>query len=292
MKRVFNLGSINIDYIYRVPHFVRPGETLASEEFIRGTGGKGFNQSVALARAGVTVSHVGRYGLEAASVLDRLVAEKVDVSQLLSSDQPAGHAIIQINDEGQNAIVLYAGANHALQPSDLPAIFDTAQEGDWFLTQNETSCVDESLKLARSRNLTVCFNPAPMTPAVKDFALDSVDWLIVNETEGEALSGETVPEAILKKLRERCPRAHLVLTLGSEGVQCLAPDGKCVRVQSPRVKPVDTTAAGDTFIGYLIAARMQGKDLVETLNLACRAAAISVTRHGAADSVPYFSEIQ
>lgn len=292
MKRVLNLGSINIDYVYRVPHFVQPGETLASTQFTRGTGGKGFNQSIALARAGTSVSHIGRYGAEAAWLRDRLATEKVDVSRLSAVDLPAGHAIIQVSDSGENSIILYAGANHALTPSDLPALFEATQEGDWFLTQNETSCVSEALALARSRNLTVCFNPAPMTPAVNDYPLDAVDWLIVNETEGEMLSGETTPDAILNKLRMRCPRAYLVLTLGAKGVWCLAPDGELVKVQSPRVTPVDTTAAGDTFIGYLIAARLQGKNLADSLNLACCAAAISVTKPGAADSIPYSSEVQ
>ncbi len=291
MNRVLNYGSINIDYIYRVPHFVRPGETLSSQNLTRGAGGKGFNQSVALARAGLPVSHVGRYGSEAAWLRDRLASEKVDVSRLSPSDLPAGHAIIQVDDAGQNAIVLHAGANHALKSADLPSLLDGAEEGDWFLTQNETSCVSEALALAHSRRLTVCFNPAPMTPTVVHYALEAVDWLIVNETEGEALSNEKTPELILTALRKRCPRAHLVLTLGAEGVLCLAPDGHIARAQPPRVVPVDTTAAGDTFIGYLIGASIRGSELSEALNLACRASAISVTRPGAADSVPYLSEL-
>ncbi len=291
MPSIFNYGSINIDDVYRVPHFVRPGETLASLGFTRGAGGKGFNQSVALARAGATVRHVGRYGPEAAWLRDRLAAEGIDVRGLLPSDLPAGRALIQVDDRGENAIVLCAGANHALTPDDLPPLLAEAGPGDWFVTQNETSAVSEALSLAHTRGLTVCFNPAPMTGAVRDYALDAVDWLIVNETEGEALSGETAPPEVLRALRRRCPRAHLVLTLGAEGVRCLAPDGEEAVVPALRVTPVDTTAAGDSFIGYLLAARLRGTALEEALRQACRAAALSVTRPGAAESIPRLAEI-
>jgi len=291
MVSIFNYGSINIDYVYRVPHFVRPGETLASRAFTRGAGGKGFNQSVALARAGAAVRHVGRYGPEAAWLRDRLATEGADVGGLLPVDLPAGQAMIQVDDTGENAIVLYAGANHALTPGELPSLLAEARRGDWFVTQNETSSVSEALALARDRGLTVCFNPAPMTGAVKDYALDAVDWLIVNETEGEALSGETAPSEILKSLRRRCPRAHLVLTLGAEGVRSLSPDGEEVAVPALRVTPVDTTAAGDSFIGYLLAARLRGEALEVSLRQAWQAAALSVTRPGAAESIPRLSEI-
>jgi ribokinase len=279
MNRVLNLGSINLDFVYRVPHFVRPGETLASRSLLRAAGGKGFNQSVALARAGARVAHLGRYGPEAKELRDRLPTETA-----------AGHAIIQVDDAGQNSILLHAGANHALMPADLPALFDDAEPGDWFLTQNETSCVPEALAFARARGLVSCFNPAPMAREVGGYNLRGVDWLIFNETEGAALAGSDAPTEIFRRLRARCPGSHLVLTLGAEGVLGSTPDGKLLEAKAPRVKPVDTTGAGDVFIGYLLAEILRGTSLEAALDFACRAAALSVTREGA--SIPFRSEVE
>ncbi|SDT94786.1 ribokinase [Verrucomicrobium sp. GAS474] len=291
MKRIFNLGSINIDHVYQVPHFVRPGETLASGGYAKGAGGKGFNQSVALARAGAAVRHLGTYGAEAAWLREALAAEGIDIAGLLPSALPAGHALIQVSDAGENAIVLFAGANHGVTAEFFPSFFEGAAKGDWFLTQNETSSVPEAIGVAAALGLTICLNPAPMTEAVKAYPLELVDWLIVNETEGEELSGESEPGAMLRRLRQLCPRAWVVLTLGAEGVLCLTPAGEELRAASPRVVPVDTTAAGDTFIGYLLAAAMEGKEPAEALGLACRAAALGVTRRGAFDSIPRRGEL-
>jgi ribokinase len=204
---------------------------------------------------------------------------------------PAGHAVIQVESSGQNAILLYAGANRALASAEVPSLFRGASEGDWFLTQNETSCVPEALAEAHARGLTVCLNPAPMDSGVCGYPLDILDWLIVNESEGAALTCETSPEAILRRLREHAPRAHLVLTLGADGVWCVPPRGEGFYSPAEKVDAVDTTAAGDTFIGYLLASCLAGAPLRDAVKLACRAAALSVTRFGAADSIPYLNEV-
>lgn len=284
MSRVFNLGSLNVDHVYRVPHFVRPGETLAAASYARFPGGKGFNQSVALARAGAAVVHGGRLGAGAEWLRDRLAAEGSDVSRLLPCADEAGHALIQVDDAGQNSIVLHGGANHAVRPADLPAFLDGAGPGDFFLAQNETSAVPEALRLAREKGMSVAFNPAPMGPEVDGYPLEFVDWLFVNETEAAELGG---PD----RLRARCPRAHLVLTLGAKGAVCRAPDGGEAWATAPRVTAVDTTAAGDTFLGYFLAAVAEGRPLAAALDRGCRAAALSVTRPGAADSIPRAAEL-
>ena len=282
--RVFNLGSLNVDHVYRVPHFVRPGETLAAASLERLPGGKGFNQSVALARAGTAVVHGGRVGCGAEWLRDRLAAEGADVARLLPCGDEAGHAVIQVDGAGQNSILLFGGANRAVRPGDLPAFLDGAGPGDFLLCQNETSAVPDALLLAREKGLAVAFNPAPMGPEVEGYPLEAVDWLFVNETEANELGASA-------SLRSRCPRARLVLTLGAEGVVCVAPDGTETRAAAPRVRAVDTTAAGDTFIGYFLAAVAGGMPLPAALERACRAAALSVTRPGAADSVPYAREL-
>lgn len=290
MPRILNLGSLNLDYVYRMDRIVCPGETRASTAFSRGAGGKGLNQSIALARAGAEVCHTGCLGREADWLRELLETERVDTTRLHAVDLPAGHAIIQVDADGRNAIVLHGGANLGLQPEQLPDLFDGFGPGDWFLTQNETSCVPEALSAAHARGLTLCFNPAPMDAAVATYPLATVDWLVVNEHEGSELSGETDPGAILRGLRRRCPRAHLILTMGAAGAWGAPPTGDTVFVAAPSVQALDTTAAGDTFIGYLLAASMRGADLKAALELACRAGAMCVTRAGAASSIPYHRE--
>ncbi|MBI2497455.1 MAG: ribokinase [Opitutae bacterium] len=291
MSRILNLGSLNIDCVYRMERIVAPGETLASSAFSRGAGGKGLNQSVALARAGAQVCHAGCLGREADWLRELLAAERVDTTRLHAVDQPAGHAIIQVDAAGRNAIILHGGANLVLKPDRLPGLFEGHGPGDWFLTQNETSCVPEALAAARARGLTVCFNPAPMHASVVGYPLAAVDWLVVNEHEGGELGGGTAPAGILRGLRKLCPRAHLILTLGAAGAWGAPPEGEPVFAAAPKVPAVDTTAAGDTFIGYLLAASMQGATLPAALELACRAGAVCVTRPGAAASIPYRREL-
>jgi ribokinase len=291
MPRLLNLGSLNIDLVYRIPHIVRPGETLASTSFLRGPGGKGLNQSLAAARAGASVAHAGRIGPDGAFLCELLAADGVDTSRTPTlPDTPTGHAIIQVADSGENSIVLFAGANHALAPADLPALFDGFGAGDWFLTQNETTCVPDALRAAASRGLRVAFNPAPMSPAVRTYPLDAVTLLIVNETEAAELSGHPEPAAAMRALQSLLPQTDIVITLGADGAWFAGPSGEH-RATPPRLHPIDTTAAGDTFIGYLLAGLMRGDAPLAALTLACRAAALSTTRPGAASSIPTVVEV-
>ena len=290
MNRIFNLGSVNIDHVYRVPHFVRPGETLAASSYSRGAGGKGFNQSIALARAGAAVCHVGATGADADWLRSWLQTEGVDIRHLALSDEPTGHAVIQVSDAGENSIVLHGGANHAIPPQAVSKAIADARPGEWFLCQNETSSVPEALRIAKAAGLHVSFNPAPMSPEVLTYPLDCVDWLIVNETEGAELSGEAQPDRIVSQLRERWAGTSILLTLGGEGALCSEASG-VIRIPAPRVIPVDTTAAGDTFVGYFLGTLAAGGTLNASLAMAIDAAAITVTRPGAADSIPLRSEI-
>ena len=288
--RVINLGSINIDHVYQVPHFVRPGETLASASYHRGAGGKGFNQSIALARAGQAVCHLGALGEDGAWLREKLAAEHVDTRHLHASTEPTGHAIIQVIPAGQNSIVLHAGANHYIPPAALDSAFADATPSDWLLTQNETTSVPEALRAARARGLRVCLNPAPFTPAVVTFPFECVDLLVLNETEGTDLSGQTAAAAILDALLTRWPHLAIVLTLGADGAIHATRETR-VQVPAKRVHVIDTTAAGDTFIGYFLAAQLSGQAPRDALERATRAAAITVTRPGAADSIPFAAEL-
>jgi len=292
LPRILNFGSINIDHVYRVPHFVRPKETLASLDYQRFPGGKGFNQSLALARAGAPVSHAGCIGKDGLWLRDMLQDAGVDVSWLqVLPEEPTGHAIINVTPDGQNSIVLHGGANQTVTDRDARAVIARFEPNDLLLLQNEISGIPEIINLAHLRGLRIILNPAPMTPQVEGYPLDKVSCLLVNEVEGAEIAHEQQPDAILKKLGRMLPNATLILTLGEDGVMASDEGGPVIRVASRRVKAVDTTAAGDTFTGYYLAERLSGSDFKKSLETACVAAAICVTRRGAASSIPSRAEV-
>lgn len=282
---VLNFGSLNIDHVYEVDHFVRPGETLAGNTYARHCGGKGLNQSVALARAGAEVFHAGKVGNEGDVLVDYLRGSGADVSRIAVSETPTGHALIQVDAGGENAIILYGGANRAVTPEDADRVLEGFSATDVLLMQNEISSTGYIMEKAAARGMEIFFNPAPMTREVLEYPLDRVGWFIVNEIEGEMLSGATEPEDVAGALIEKFPASRVVLTLGSRGV-LYADSQRTLEVPAYRVQPVDTTAAGDTFIGYFIASLTGGADVKAALDTACRAAALCVTRPGAAGSIP------
>ncbi len=163
MKPVLCLGSLNIDYTYRVTHLVRPGETLTAEDILRGAGGKGLNQSIALARAGANVFHIGATGADGVWLRELLQEAGVNVDNVARLEAGTGHAIIQVADTGENAIVLFAGANQAVGAEQVAEAVQRTEAGGIFLTQNETNGVPDALWRAKAHGLTVVFNPAPMT---------------------------------------------------------------------------------------------------------------------------------
>jgi ribokinase len=289
--RVLNIGSVNIDHVYAVDHFVRPGETLASARYGMFAGGKGFNQSIALARAGAPTRHVGAVGRDAGWLIERLRSEGVDVAHLRMTDHPTGHAIIQVAPTGENAIVLHGGANASVSGEDVERALASCSPGDFLLAQNETSAVADAVRQGKRHGLSVVFNPAPMSPAVRDYPLQDVDLFILNETEAEDLTGRKTPERVRDAMVASYPRAATVLTLGREGAVFMDAAGM-LRQPGMAVKAVDTTAAGDTFIGYFLAEFMRTGEPAGALALGCRAAAIAVTRPGASDSIPWLREIR
>ena len=287
---VLNFGSLNVDRVVRVSHIVRGGETIAADSLREFAGGKGANQSVALARAGAAVAHLGKVGRDGTWLVNNLAAEGVDVRYISFADGPSGQALIQVDDAGQNAIVVVGGANQQVTPAEIDAAITGRTAGDWLLLQNETSSVEHAIRRAHERGLRVAFNPAPVDDRLSSYPLELVDLLCVNEIEGAAIAGSAAPEAIIAALAARWPNCEIVLTLGAAGAVC-AIGGTLLRRPAPVVEVVDTTAAGDTFLGYYLAATMRDLPPAERLQLATRAAAICVTRAGASDSIPRREEI-
>lgn len=289
MPRILNLGSINIDHVYAVDHFVRPGETLASKGYQVHAGGKGYNQTIALARAGAAVTHLGAIGQDGQWLVDRLAEEGVGVGQIYRSAEATGHAIIQVSPAGENAIVLHAGANYSIGQEAVAAALAACEPRDWLLTQNETSTVADAMRAAKAKGLKIAFNPAPMTGAVAGYPLELVDLFICNETEAAEITGVAVADAPAA-LRAKYPHTAVVLTLGSQGAQYCDARGDIFQA-AEKVQAVDTTAAGDTFIGFFLAELLANGDAQAALALGCRAAGICVTRPGAASAIPRRDEV-
>jgi ribokinase len=288
--KIFNLGSLNIDRVFRVPHIVRPGETIASMSTAVFAGGKGANQSVALARAGAQVAHVGKVGADGRWLLEKLARENVDTRFIRVADGPTGQALIQVDDAGQNAIVLLNGANAQITPEEVDKALAGASADDWLLAQNETSAVAHAIWRAKEGGRRVAFNPAPFDRHVLDYPLEDVDLLCINEVEGAGMTGQHVPQRIVEALAAQLPGCEILLTLGPAGA--IHHQGHHSQsVDACAVEAVDTTAAGDTFFGYYLAARTAGSAPRECLDLACRAAALCIARPGAMDSIPYRAEV-
>lgn len=288
--KVLNFGSLNIDYVYQVDHFVQPGETKTVKGRQVNCGGKGLNQSVALARAGVETWHAGLVGPDGGFLVEKLREYGVHTKFIRSVRQDTGHAIIQVNEVGQNCILVCPGTNAVLTEDYVEEVLSHFEPGDVVLLQNETNLVGKIMALSAARGLLIAFNAAPMDENVKNYPLEKVRWLFINELEGTLLSGERHYASAIWALRERYPQTEVIMTLGSEGSMYLGDKGVLTQ-QACSVVPVDTTGAGDTFTGYFLKGALDGNCLLSPLELATRASAIAVTRVGASSSVPSMEEV-
>lgn len=288
--KVLVYGSLNIDHVYQLPHFLRPGETLSSLGYQRNSGGKGLNQAIALVRAGQEVWFAGGIGGDGLFLRDALTAEGVDTRLLRVTDTPTGHAIIHVDAEGSNAIVLYGGANQCVTEDSIREAIAQCRSGDLLLLQNEINLVPQIIRTAKAQGLLIALNPSPASPEMTSWPLDMVDWLLLNEVEGHDLTGFTAPEDILDALHEKYPACRVVLTLGAEGAY-YSDRQQRVHQHAIPVRAVDTTAAGDTFTGYFLQAVLAGRPATEALRRAAQAASIAVSRPGASASIPYAAEV-
>lgn len=289
--RALCFGSLNIDYVYQVPHFVTRGETLAASALRRFSGGKGLNQAVALARAGLDTAMAGAAGPDGDFLLEELRAAGVDTALVRRVDCPTGHAIIQNVPDGDNCILLFGGANREIDRAQAEETLDQFAPGDLLLVQNEISALREIMELAKARGMRVALNPSPMEDVLKSLPGSLIDYLILNEGEARSFTGiQAGPEEQLRALSKMLPDTALVLTLGGDGAMLLDRRGICSQPAFP-VQAVDTTGAGDTFTGFFLASYLSGGDGARALELAARAAAIAVGRPGAAPSIPTRDEV-
>lgn len=288
--RVLNFGSLNIDEVYQVPNIVRPGQTITARQMDTFVGGKGLNQSVALAKAGVPVLHAGAVGEDGEFLLHFLQSHGVDTSLVQHTPGKNGHAVIQVDEEGQNSIFLYSGSNRCITHEDADRILSGFGKGDLLLLQNEISSLDYIIAAAAKKGMTIALNPSPYDEYISACDLSLVRLLLVNEVEGEAISSTSDRSSMAERITERYPQADVVLTLGREGA-VYRTGGTSYRHGIFDVPVVDTTAAGDTFTGYFLAGWLDGFAPPELLKHASMASSIAVSRAGAAVSIPTKEEV-
>lgn len=298
MNRLVVLGSVNADHVLRVPHFPRPGETLTGHSYQVVPGGKGANQAVAAARLGAEVSFIARIGDDAIGrqMKAGFAADGIEVSAVEQDERlPTGIAIIYVSDEGENSIGLSTEANGALDTAMVRRHEALIAGAHTLLLQLEVplDSVLEAARLARAHGTRVVLNPAPAQPLSADL-LALVDLITPNQTEAELLTGVKVTdEASAAQAAARFHQmgiADVMITLGSQGVYC-SNGRQQVLIAGFRVEAVDTTAAGDTFNGALLAAELAGASFQDAVRFAHGAAALSVTRFGAQSSIPGKQEV-
>ena len=288
--KVLNFGSLNLDYVYSVDHMVAPGETLASSDMNVFCGGKGLNQSIAIAKAGVPVYHAGLIGDDGDVLMELCRNSGVNSKYIKKVPGKSGHTIIQVDRNGQNCILLYGGSNRRLTKEYIDEVLSNFNKGDILLLQNEVNLLDYIIDKAYEIGMLTILNPSPCDNGLEACNLHKVSMLLLNEVEGGQITGEKDYDKILEQLGKRYPDTKIVLTLGQDG-SIYQFKGKRYRQGAYKVTVVDTTAAGDTFTGYFISALIEEMPVPEGLELAAKAAAIAVSRHGATASIPRKKEV-
>lgn len=286
--RILNFGALNIDYVYQVEDLVRGGQTISASKLSKSIGGKGLNQSVALARAGAQVYHAGCVGADGGFLVDYLKKNGANTDFVKTVVAPTGHAMIQVDKNGQNCIIIYGGANKAITHEHVDEALSYFDSEDAILLQNEINDVRYIAEKACEKGMTVILNPSPVTNL--DVPLQLVDMFLLNELEAAEIFGKENTEEQLQAMHETYPNAKFVLTLGEHGAVYMDTE-QTVRVDAVKANAVDTTAAGDTFTGYFLTEYFAGAGVEKALCTAAKAAAIAVSRQGASPSIPYKEEI-
>lgn len=289
--KILSFGSMNIDNTYSVDEFVQPGETMTAKNLSKFCGGKGLNQSIALASAGADVAHFGCVGEDGDILLDMLISRGVNTDSVIKIDNiTSGHAIIQVDSHGQNSILLYPGANRRMTPELIDRELEKYNCGDWLLIQNETNCLEYIIRAANKKGMKIAFNPSPMDETVSTLPLELVDLFLVNEIEGAAVTGKEITEEITAEFEKLFPNAAVILTLGKKG--SIFKSEKDMLFQPSYCGTVkDTTGAGDTYTGFFIANYIKGVSPQECMRIAAMASTVQISRDGAAIAIPTKQEV-
>ncbi|MGE7907954.1 ribokinase [Peribacillus sp. NPDC094092] len=288
--KFLNFGSLNIDKVYTVPRFVKGGETLSSVSCVEYPGGKGLNQSIALARSGSQIFHAGKIRKDGLFLKKELASEGVSVEGIYENGLITGHAIIQVASTGENCILLYGGANKEITIEQIDKVLEDFNSDDFLVLQNEINCIDYLINAAHKKGLTIALNPSPINKSIKNLDFSKIDYLILNEIEGQDISGEKSSSRILGYLLLNYSNLKVVLTLGTNGV-VYRDNVQEYKQEAYKVKVKDTTAAGDTFLGYFLSMVSQKSDIKLALSVATKAASFAVSRKGSSSSIPVLAEV-
>ena len=288
--KILCFGSCNIDMVYSVDHILQPGETMSADALNTFPGGKGLNQAIALARAGAAVQFAGCIGPDGQFLRSTLTDCGVDIRYLREVEEKTGHAIIQVDKDAENAILIFAGANGMVTKEQIKETLADFSAGDFLLVQNEINMLPELVQAAAEIGMQIVFDPSPLNAQARAVNLRYVKYLLVNETEARGMTGSDEPDTLQTYIRQKAPHLKILLTRGKRG--SIYFDAEHTHVQQAfKVKSVDTTAAGDTYTGYFIAGLSRGEGYQEAMRYASAASAISVSRQGAASSIPTREEV-
>ncbi len=284
-------GSLNIDQTYYVDHINLPKETASCNSLKISCGGKGMNQAIAIRKANFPVYMAGCIGTNADLLLESLKDNDVNIQFLKKVNCPNGHAIIQVDNNGQNSILVYPGSNEQITDSQIEETINSLDKGDLLVLQNEISKLDKIIELAYQKNIKIAFNPSPIKENLKDLPLNKVDFFFINEVEGKALCGNDDPQKILTSMKKLYPHATIVLTLGENGSVASYGNEQFEQKAFTVDHVVDTVGAGDTFMGYYLATYAKGSSISDCLKTATAASALSIQKEGASSSVPSYDEV-
>ena len=288
--QVLNFGSMNYDYVYKMDHIILPGETQASGSREVFCGGKGLNQSIAVAKAGIPVYHAGTVGADGDQLLAVCRENGVDTSYIQKVEGPGGHTVIQVDKSAQNSIILFGGTNRRQSREHINQVLENFAKGDVLLLQNEINLLDYIIDQAFAKEMTIILNPSPFDENLKKCDMSKISIFLLNEVEGAQISGTEDPDAILEYMLRTYPFAKVVLTLGKDG-SVYQGDGMRIKQEIFPVQAVDTTGAGDTFTGYFIAGLLKGMEPESILKMCSMASALAVSKAGAAASIPAMAEV-
>lgn len=288
--KILNFGSLNLDHIYRVEHFTGAKETQITEAPITIPGGKGLNESVALARAGAEVWQAGMIGEDGQMLLDALQREGVHTEFVRVVEERTGHAVVQVDPMGQNAVLQYGGANNCITEEFIDEVLEAFDEGDVILLQNQISCLPQIIDKAYNKGMKIVIKPSPYTDGLKKCDLSKIWMFLVNRTEGRCMTSYVQPGDMMIEFRTRYPDANVLLTLSENGAFFLDRESSLYQ-PAFKMKEQDTTGAGDVFIGFFLRSYLDGEPVPDAMKRAAAASAISVTRTGSASSTPTREEV-
>lgn len=289
--RVLCFGSLNYDNVYQVERFPFPGETMQSKSYALFSGGKGLNQSIALKKCGIDVYHAGQVGKDGDKLIRELHDQGVETCYINKTAGNTGHSVIQVEKGGQNSIILYDGANRSISEDWRDHVLSNFGANDLLVLQNEINGLDDLIRKAHAKGMKIVFNPAPFFANVLTFPLTWIDYLILNEIEAAGLTQcESLNESI-EKLKGEYSNQHVIVTLGKRG-SCYLYKQKMICTGIYDAPIVDTTTAGDTFVGYFIGEIVKGQDVRDALLTATKASALAISQKGASNSIPTIDQVR